>query len=218
MTKLDILYEDNHVIVVFKPAGILSQADKSGDVDMLTIIKSYLKEKYNKPGNVYLGLVHRLDRMTGGVMVFAKTSKAAKRLNEQIVKKDFSKRYYAIVDGIIETGNTLKNYLIKDEKEVRSYIGNSNNGKLAILDYNVIKILNNKTLLDINLITGRHHQIRVQFSHLKHPLVGDVLYGGSHYSQLMLYAYEISFKHPITNDRLTFSKIPTSRLWDQFLK
>lgn len=218
MTKLDILYEDNHIIVVFKPAGILSQADKSGDVDMLTIIKSYLKEKYNKPGNVYLGLVHRLDRMTGGVMVFAKTSKAAKRLNEQIVKKDFSKRYYAIVDGIIETGNTLKNYLIKDEKEVRSYIGNSNNGKLAILDYNVIKILNNKTLLDINLITGRHHQIRVQFSHLKHPLVGDVLYGGSHYSQLMLYAYEISFKHPITNDRLTFSKIPTSRLWDQFLK
>ena len=214
----EILYEDNHLIVAIKPAGILSQEDQTKDADMLTLLKYYIKDKYNKPGNVYLGLVHRLDRMTGGVMVFAKTSKAAKRLNEQIVKKDFSKRYYAIVDGIIETGNTLKNYLIKDEKEVRSYIGNSNNGKLAILDYNVIKILNNKTLLDINLITGRHHQIRVQFSHLKHPLVGDVLYGGSHYSQLMLYAYEISFKHPITNDRLTFSKIPTSRLWDQFLK
>ena len=210
--SLEILYEDNHLIVAIKPAGILSQEDQTKDADMLTLLKYYIKDKYNKPGNVYLGLVHRLDRMTGGVMVFAK------RLNEQIVKKDFSKRYYAIVDGIIETGNTLKNYLIKDEKEVRSYIGNSNNGKLAILDYNVIKILNNKTLLDINLITGRHHQIRVQFSHLKHPLVGDVLYGGSHYSQLMLYAYEISFKHPITNDRLTFSKIPTSRLWDQFLK
>lgn len=216
--SLEILYEDNHLIVAIKPAGILSQEDQTKDADMLTLLKYYIKDKYNKPGDVYLGLVHRLDRMTGGVMVFAKTSKAAKRLNEQIVKKDFSKRYYAIVDGIIETGNTLKNYLIKDEKEVRSYIGNSNNGKLAILDYNVIKILNNKTLLDINLITGRHHQIRVQFSHLKHPLVGDVLYGGSHYSQLMLYAYEISFKHPITNDRLTFSKIPTSRLWDQFLK
>ena len=216
--SLEILYEDNHLIVAIKPAGILSQEDQTKDADMLTLLKYYIKDKYNKPGNVYLGLVHRLDRMTGGVMVFAKTSKAAKRLNEQIVKKDFSKRYYAIVDGIIVTGNTLKNYLIKDEKEVRSYIGNSNNGKLAILDYNVIKILNNKTLLDINLITGRHHQIRVQFSHLKHPLVGDVLYGGSHYSQLMLYAYEISFKHPITNDRLTFSKIPTSRLWDQFLK
>lgn len=216
--SLEILYEDNHLIVAIKPAGILSQEDQTKDADMLTLLKYYIKDKYNKPGNVYLGLVHRLDRMTGGVMVFAKTSKTAKRLNEQIVKKDFSKRYYAIVDGIIETGNTLKNYLIKDEKEVRSYIGNSNNGKLAILDYNVIKILNNKTLLDINLITGRHHQIRVQFSHLKHPLVGDVLYGGSHYSQLMLYAYEISFKHPITNDRLTFSKIPTSRLWDQFLK
>ena len=216
--SLEILYEDNHLIVAIKPAGILSQEDQTKDADMLTLLKYYIKDKYNKPGNVYLGLVHRLDRMTGGVMVFAKTSKAAKRLNEQIVKKDFSKRYYAIVDGIIETGNTLKNYLIKDEKEVRSYIGNSNNGKLAILDYNVIKILNNKTLLDINLITGRHHQIRVQFSHLKHPLVGDVLYGGSHYSQLMLYAYEISFKHPITNDRLTFSKIPTSRLRDQFLK
>ena len=216
--SLEILYEDNHLIVAIKPAGILSQEVQTKDADMLTLLKYYIKDKYNKPGNVYLGLVHRLDRMTGGVMVFAKTSKAAKRLNEQIVKKDFSKRYYAIVDGIIETGNTLKNYLIKDEKEVRSYIGNSNNGKLAILDYNVIKILNNKTLLDINLITGRHHQIRVQFSHLKHPLVGDVLYGGSHYSQLILYAYEISFKHPITNDRLTFSKIPTSRLWDQFLK
>ena len=216
--SLEVVYEDNHLIVAIKPAGILSQEDQTKDADMLTLLKYYIKDKYNKPGNVYLGLVHRLDRMTGGVMVFAKTSKAAKRLNEQIVKKDFSKRYYAIVDGIIETGNTLKNYLIKDEKEVRSYIGNSNNGKLAILDYNVIKILNNKTLLDINLITGRHHQIRVQFSHLKHPLVGDVLYGGSHYSQLMLYAYEISFKHPITNDRLTFSKIPTSRLWDQFLK
>ena len=216
--SLEILYEDNHLIVAIKPAGILSQEDQTKDADMLTLLKYYIKDKYNKPGNVYLGLVHRLDRMTGGVMVFAKTSKAAKRLNEQIVKKDFSKRYYAIVDGIIETGNTLKNYLIKYEKEVRSYIGNSNNGKLAILDYNVIKILNNKTLLDINLITGRHHQIRVQFSHLKHPLVGDVLYGGSHYSQLMLYAYEISFKHPITNDRLTFSKIPTSRFWDQFLK
>ena len=102
MTKLDILYEDNHVIVVFKPAGILSQADKSGDVDMLTIIKSYLREKYNKPGNVYLGLVHRLDRPVGGVMVFAKTSKAASRLSEQIRNKEFSKMYLAVVDGKIE--------------------------------------------------------------------------------------------------------------------
>ena len=106
----------------------------------------------------------------------------------------------------------------KNIKEVKSYIGNSKNGKLAILEYSVIKILNNKTLLDINLITGRHHQIRVQFSHRQHPLVGDVLYGGSHYNQLMLYAYEISFYHPITNNRLIFNKIPTSELWDQFLK
>lgn len=215
---MKILYEDNHIIVVIKECNIPVQEDISKDKDMLTIIKEYIKEKYNKPGNVYLGLVHRLDRMTGGVMVFAKTSKAARRLNEQIVKKDFSKKYYAIVDGIIEKGDILKNYLIKDEKEVKSYIGNSKNGKLAILEYSVIKILNNKTLLDINLITGRHHQIRVQFSHRQHPLVGDVLYGGSHYNQLMLYAYEISFYHPITNNRLIFNKIPTSELWDQFLK
>ena len=208
--SLEILYEDNHLIVAIKPAGILSQEDQTKDADMLTLLKYYIKDKYNKPGNVYLGLVHRLDRMTGGVMVFAKTSKAARRLNEQIVKKDFSKKYYAIVDGIIEKGDIIKNYLIKDEKEVKSYIGNSKNGKLAILD--------NKTLLDINLITGRHHQIRVQFSHRQHPLVGDVLYGGSHYNQLMLYAYEISFYHPITNNRLIFNKIPTSELWDQFLK
>ena len=216
--SLEILYEDNHLIVAIKPAGILSQEDQTKDADMLTLLKYYIKDKYNKPGNVYLGLVHRLDRMTGGVMVFAKTSKAARRLNEQIVKKDFSKKYYAIVDGILEKGDILKNYLIKDENEVKSYIGNSKNGKLAILEYSVIKILNNKTLLDINLITGRHHQIRVQFSHRQQPLVGDVLYGGSHYNQLMLYAYEISFYHPITNNRLIFNKIPTSELWDQFLK
>ena len=205
----ELINEKDNIIVELN----LKKLSDNFNIDYETI-----KDKYNKPGNVYLGLVHRLDRMTGGVMVFAKTSKAARRLNEQIVKKDFSKKYYAIVDGILEKGDILKNYLIKDENEVKSYIGNSKNGKLAILEYSVIKILNNKTLLDINLITGRHHQIRVQFSHRQHPLVGDVLYGGSHYNQLMLYAYEISFYHPITNNRLIFNKIPTSELWDQFLK
>lgn len=216
--NLEILYEDNHLIVVVKPAGILSQQDYTKDVDMLTLLKHYIKDKYHKIGNVYLGLVHRLDRMTGGVMVFAKTSKAASRLNKQIIEKVFFKKYYAIVDGIIENDGSLQNYLIKNEKKVKSFIGNKETGKLAKLDYKVVKVLDHKTLLDINLITGRHHQIRVQFSHINHPLMGDNLYGGSHFDQLMLYAYSVSFRHPITNERLTFNNIPATKIWNQYLK
>ena len=144
MTKLDILYEDNHIIVVFKPAGILSQADKSGDVDMLTIIKKYIKEKYNKPGNVYLGLVHRLDRMVGGVMVFAKTSKAASRISEYIRQKNVKKRYLAVVNGILPVSDKkieLRNYLLKNERLNMSKVVNKDTkgSKEAILEYKVIK-------------------------------------------------------------------------------
>ena len=179
MTKLDILYEDNHIIVVFKPAGILSQADKSGDVDMLTIIKSYLKEKYNKPGNVYLGLVHRLDRPVSGIMVFAKTSKAASRLSEEIRNNKMHKKYLAIIHGYLDVKEgTLVNRIEKlDNKKV---LIDTPKGKEAVLNYKVIKEKNNLSLVDINLVTGRYHQIRLQFASINHPLYGDYLYN-KHY-------------------------------------
>lgn len=215
--SLEILYEDNHLLVVVKPIGILSQEDHTKDMDMLTLLKHYIKDKYQKLGNVYLGLVHRLDRMTGGVMVFAKTSKAAARLNEQIKNGDFSKKYYALVEGKLPSEGVLENYLFKDEEEVKSYVGNKNNGKFAKLTYEVLKEINNQSLLNITLHTGRHHQIRVQFSYINHPLVGDRLYGAKTGETLMLYAYSLSFYHPITKELLTFNKKPVGKLWNKFL-
>lgn len=214
--SLEILYEDNHLIVCVKPVGILSQEDHTKDMDMLTLLKHYIKDKYNKPGNVYLGLVHRLDRMTGGVMVFAKTSKAASRLNEQIKNHEFVKKYFALVNGVLNESGHLENYLFKDEDEVKSYVGNKNSGKIAILDYQVVKVQDNNTLVDISLKTGRHHQIRVQFSHINHPLVGDRLYGNDDKNNLMLYAYSLSFYHPITKELLEFKKIPTYDKWQKY--
>ena len=214
---LKILYEDNHLIVAIKPSGILSQEDSSHDDDMLTLLKKYIKNKYNKPGNVYLGLVHRLDRMTSGVMVFAKTSKAAARLNEQITKGEFTKKYYAVVNGVIENSGRLINYLYKDESEVKSYVTKEGKGKIAILDYKVVKHVNNNTLVDVDLITGRHHQIRVQFSYINHPLVGDVLYGASKH-KLMLSAYYLSFNHPITKEKMKFTEIPDTDEWNEYFK
>lgn len=214
--NLEILYEDNHIIVCIKPVGILSQEDHTKDMDMLTLLKQYIKEKYNKPGNVYLGLVHRLDRMTGGVMVFAKTSKAASRLNDQIRNHVFKKKYYAVVKGIIEEDGHLENYLVKDELEVKSYIDNSNKGKLAILDYKVINNVNHNTLIDISLKTGRHHQIRVQFSNINHPLIGDKLYGENSNVDLMLYAYSLTFNHPVTKELMTFEVKPNEKEWNKY--
>ena len=166
---LNVIYEDNHIIVVEKPVNIPSQGDKTGDLDMLTIIKKYLKEKYNKPGDVYLGLVHRLDRPTGGIMVFAKTSKAASRLSEQIRENRFHKKYLAIVDGKMENDvGHFEDYLYKIEKTNTSRIAKKDekNAKFASLDYEVIKYNKeiNLSVVKIDLQTGRHHQIRVQFA------------------------------------------------------
>lgn len=214
--KLKILYEDNHIIVVIKPVNIPVQADKSGDIDMLSIIKDYIKEKYNKPGNVYVGLVHRLDRMVGGVMVFAKTSKAASRLSEYIRQKNVKKRYLAIVNGKLELSNEakkLEDYLVKNqEKNMSSVVKKStNNAKLAILEYKVLKNLIYKTkeysLVDIDLQTGRHHQIRVQFQNLGHPLYGDIKYGqkiNKVGQSLGLWSYYLSFFHPTKDEYLEF--------------
>lgn len=218
--KLKVLYEDNHIIVVIKPVGIPVQQDKTGDLDMLTIIKDYLKEKYNKPGNVYLGLVHRLDRMVGGVMVFAKTSKAASRLSEYIRQKNVKKRYMAIVNGTLRVKEEyirLENYLVKNERLNMSRVVNKNlkNAKLAILEYsakkNFIYNFKNYTLVDIDLHTGRHHQIRVQFANIDAPLYGDIKYGqkiNKVGQNLALWSYYLSFFHPTKDEYLEFKCKP----------
>ena len=214
--NLEILYEDNHIIVVVKPFNILSQSDDTKDIDMLTLIKSYLKEKYNKPGNVYLGLIHRLDRPTGGIMVFAKTSKAASRLSEQIRLNLFTKKYLAIVNGYFdEKVGVFEDYILKKEDN-SSVI--SNLGKYAKLEYEVLKEKSNLSLVNIILHTGRHHQIRVQFASRNHPLYGDQRYGKSSKKQLALFAYYLSFSHPVTKEKLEFIKYPDKvGIWKEFI-
>ncbi len=209
---VQILYEDNHILVCVKPKGVLSQSDGSDKPDMLTILKNYIKEKYNKPGNVYLGLVHRLDINTSGVMVFAKTSKAASRLSDAIKMHEFQKRYKAVVEGTFDSLDTitLTHYIYKDEREKKSYIREG--GQKSILEYTPIKsykIQNTPvTLVEIGLMTGRFHQIRCQMSYIGHPLYGDKKYGSKNTinpEEFPLCAYRISFPHPITKEVLTFS-------------
>ena len=214
MEDLKVLYEDNHIIVVVKPVNIPSQGDKTGDIDMLTIIKKYLIKKYNKKGDAYLGLIHRLDRPVGGVMVFAKTSKAASRLSEQVRNKEFSKRYLVIVDGKLkENKGVFEDYLVKNERTNLSRVADEKikNAKKASLDYEVIKYNEetNLSLVKVNLHTGRHHQIRVQFASRGHSIYGDQKYGTrGRGKQICLYAYSLTIKHPITKKEMTFENVP----------
>ena len=201
---INIIYEDNHLLVVEKPINIIVQEDNTKDKDLLTILKEYIKEKYNKPGNVYLGLVHRLDRPVGGIMVFAKTSKAAGRLSEQIRNKTFKKTYNAIVMGNINQSGKLEDYLLKDEK--KNIVKVDKSGKLAILYYKKLNYKDNMSLVEINLETGRSHQIRVQMSNYGYPLFGDQKYNkkASVGEQIALFAKKIEFVHPITREKLVF--------------
>ncbi len=206
LPKINIIYEDNHLLVVEKPINIPTQKDNTFDIDLLTILKNYRKIKENKPNNVYLGLVHRLDRPVGGIMVFAKTSKCAQRLTKQIQNNTFHKTYYAVVLNKIEPSGTYKDYLIKDKNKNISKISNSKEGKLAILNYELVKYKNNLSLVKINLITGRPHQIRVQFASRNHPLLADHKYSNSKLNiPIALFAKEIKFIHPITKKELTFT-------------
>ena len=211
---MKVIYEDNHIIVVEKSPNIPSQADKTEDTDMLTIIKEYLKEKYNKPGNVYLGLIHRLDRPVGGVMVFAKTSKAAARLSEQVRNKTFKKQYLVVVDGKLEKNNgVLEDYLLKNERNNLSKVvkEGTKNSKFASLDYEVLKYNEeiNLSVLKINLHTGRHHQIRVQLSSRNHSIYGDQKYGTrGRGKQIALWAYSLEIVHPITKEKMVFNTLP----------
>jgi len=209
MNKLNVLYEDNHIIVVEKPVNVLVQADDTKDTDLLTMIKDYIKEKYNKPGNVYLGLVHRLDRPVGGVMVFARTSKAASRLSNEVRERKIKKTYLAIVHGKTKEYEKLIDYISKDEKTNNSYI-DKKSGKESILEYNTIKYdkENDLSLVKVNLETGRHHQIRLQMSNINHALYGDQRYGLQDKKQIALYAYKLEFIHPVTKEEMSFELLP----------
>ena len=217
MNNLNVLYEDNHLIVVVKPINILSQSDSTNDLDMLTIIKKYLKEKYHKPGNVYLGLVHRLDRVVGGVMVFAKTSKAASRLSDSIRKNEVHKVYLAIVHGKVKDKDTFVDYLKKMD-DFSTIISNSKEGKYAELSYELIDYSKelNLSLVKVYLKTGRHHQIRVQFASRNHPLVGDNRYGIDKEKNIGLFAYQLSFIHPVKKEIMTFTYLPEDKPFSIF--
>ena len=202
---INIIYEDNHLLVVEKPVNIPVQEDDSHDLDFLTMLKDYIKKRDNKPGNVYLGLVHRLDRPVGGIMVFAKTSKCASRLSEQVRTRTLKKTYYAVVLGKLESKGTLKDYLLKDTKT--NIVKVDKNGKEAILDYELIDYKDNLSLVKINLKTGRSHQIRVQFSSRGHALYGDQKYNKNAKigEQIALFAKELELIHPTTKELMKFS-------------
>lgn len=206
LPKLNIIYEDNHLLVVEKPANIPVQEDSSKDIDMLTILKDYRKVHENKPGEAFIGLVHRLDRPVSGIMVFAKTSKAAARLSDQIRQNIFHKTYLAVVEGTISPKGKFEDYLIKNEKENKSYVTTKEKGKYSCLEYQVLDTKNNLSLVEINLITGRSHQIRLQFSSRNHPLIGDSKYGNNPNNiDIALFAKSITFNHPTTKEELTFT-------------
>lgn len=214
---IKILFEDNHLLVVEKPVNIPVQADDSKDPNLLDILKNDLKERYSKPGNVYLGLVHRLDRPVGGVMVFAKTSKAASRLSKQVRDHIFKKEYHAVVIGNIDSKGNFIDKLIKSEKNNKVSVNES--GKEAELSYEKVEFKNNLSLVKIKLKTGRSHQIRVQFSYHGFPLYGDQKYNinSKNGEQIALWATSLTFEHPITKEEITFfSKFPSVYPWNLF--
>ena len=219
MNKLNVLYEDNHIIVVEKPCNVLSQSDSTKDMDLLTMVKEYVKEKYNKPGNVYIGLVHRLDRPVGGIMVFARSSKAASRLSDMIKNKEFSKKYLAVVRGRLDKKeDELVDYLLKQE-DGNTIVTTKEKGKLSKLRYKVLEEnkSNNLTLVEIELLTGRHHQIRVQFASRGHSLYGDQRYGIKDNKQIALWAYNIKFMHPVKKELMNFTLFPPkNESWQMF--
>jgi 23S rRNA pseudouridine1911/1915/1917 synthase len=223
MEELTILHEDNHIIVVLKPQNIPSCEDSSKDLDMLTMIKEYIRVKYNKTGNVYLGLVHRLDRPTGGVMVFAKSSKAAARLTEQMKDGDFEKKYYAVNVGVPKDDRgVLRNYLKKNavNNMVYACAPTENGAKYAELAYKTLQVNGDLSLNEVTLHTGRSHQIRVQMSTINCPVYGDMRYGGEKAKKgyLALWAYYLSFSHPVSKERLVFRVQPPKDLapWTAF--
>lgn len=236
--KLNVIFEDNHIIVVEKPQNIPTQQDDTGDISLLDMVKDYLKIKYNKPGKVFVGLVHRLDRPVGGIMVFARTSKGASRLSATIRDREFEKKYLAVVRGDLhDKVGLMRDFLLKDKKNNKTKVVdiNTEGAKEAILDYEVLdnqvldnRVLNNLMMHEnkglclvlVNLRTGRSHQIRVQFSSRGAPLYGDVKYGIEEKEwrgNIALWSNEISFPHPVTKEIMTFKSFPPNEFpWNIF--
>ncbi len=215
MKKLkNIIYEDNHLFVVNKPAGILIQGDITGDKSLLEIAKEYIKVKYNKPGNVYLGLVHRLDRPASGVIVFARTSKSASRLSKQFREKTIEKKYVALIEGKVSQSGILKDKIIRNGATSKI----NRNGKPAELRYKLVDYRNNISKVEIDLITGRHHQIRVQFASRGNPVLGDFRYGSKikfGNRAIALHSFSISLIHPTKKEKMTF-KFEQDDYWDKY--
>ena len=220
--NLQILFEDNHLIVVNKRVGDIVQGDKTGDKPLSDVIKEYIKEKYQKPGAVFLGVVHRLDRPTSGIVIFAKTSKALTRLNEIFKNRESQKIYWAVVKGFPELEqNRLIHFLKRNpvNNTSKAYLKAVPESKEAILDYKIIEKLNQYSLLEIHLHTGRHHQIRAQLSAIGHPIKGDLKYGFDRSNPdggIHLHARKLSFTHPTTKEVIHFvAPTPSEVIWDK---
>lgn len=220
---IDVLYEDNHLIIVNKPVNVPVQLDDSNDMDLLTMVKQYIKEKYNKPGNVYIGLIHRLDRPVGGAIVFAKTSKAASRMSNLLRKKEVEREYVAVVHGHIEKEyDRLTHYLWKDRKHNQVYVRQKDDkeAKIAKLSYDVLQQKDRYTMVKVTLETGRSHQIRVQFQAIGHPLYGDQKYGSKVNKpgqQIALWSHLLRFEHPVKKEEvLIISNPPNEYPWNLF--
>ena len=216
---INIVYEDNHVIVAVKPPNMLSQADKTKDADILSMVKEYIKVKYNKPGNVYVGLVHRLDRPVGGLMVFARTSKAAARLSAQMREHEMGREYLCVTEGQVKDKFTLINYLIQNERMNRVMVcdADERGAQEAILHGHCLARKNGTSLCSLRLETGRKHQIRVQMKEMGAPLWGDHRYGhGIPGQQIALWGYKLTFEHPTTKNIMTFQHLPCGSVWNNY--
>ena len=219
---MQVVYEDNHIIVVNKAPGEIVQGDKTGDTPLSELLKAYLKEKYNKPGNVFCGVVHRIDRPVGGLVVFAKTSKALSRLNNMLREGEIHKKYWALVEGKLqEKEGTLKNYLKSDGRLNKTFISSPDDpeAKESILEYKTISEGERYSLLEVKLITGRKHQIRAQLSGIGHPIKGDLKYGAKRSNpegSISLLAKKIDFRHPVSKEMISL-EAPTPETFQKFL-
>jgi 23S rRNA pseudouridine1911/1915/1917 synthase len=216
---IEVLYEDNHLIAVNKKSGDIVQGDKTGDAPLSDFVKAYIKKKYNKPGEVFLGTIHRLDRPTSGVVLYARTSKALSRMNEQFREKQVQKTYWAVVEKTPPTEiGTLENYLQKNKKQNKSYVTKSKEGKHAILDYKLLRKLDNFFHLEIKPKTGRHHQIRVQLATIGCIIKGDLKYGAKRSNKdasIHLLAQKLEFVHPVIKENITIvAPAPKENVWD----